>query len=497
MRFSIISCLLLLQALSIHSFAAGQTSNANGYDYMALKKNKPFTRQVNKEHTIYEIKYDYDLQGQTVIIPTNCILKFSGGSLKNGNINFNNTIIDSHYGNIFKQITINGSIANNEVWLSWWELAYSSEVNDAPLINQVVKAIDNCILYYDIQGNVYTGGEKSGNLAGEIVSFENKHNLKVVQPTKFFTILKGRSKGGHVISCANNKYITIDGMKIDGANVYYSLYGENGIGVTGNEKVHIENCVIRNCTSNCFDKAANGTLVNGGYPEWGAGGKGIQIEGSKVATQVTVRSNYIQGCYIGISNNASDQENVFMDGNYIDSCYMSIILMRLGGDSRRMCVNMSNTIIVNNTGDVGVICMGNAENINMINTQVRGERKVKSVLRGCFSNSIIQMIVDQHCENLIDAALYRDNPEGYEAANNYVKIVANKNCDYIINTSSSVVPKKGGKTHVLYKGGEYDISVQGDVNKTPVVLPTPNKTTLFKLRIGESYKSGNFETINR
>ena len=41
-------------------------------------------------NTIYEIRYDYDLQGQEITIPENCVLKFEGGSINNGIINYNN-----------------------------------------------------------------------------------------------------------------------------------------------------------------------------------------------------------------------------------------------------------------------------------------------------------------------------------------------------------------------------------------------------------------------
>ena len=331
--------------------------------------------------------------------------------------------------------------------------------------------------------------------SGEIINITDNNNLRVVQPTENYTVLRGRSKGGHVICLSKNKYISVDGLKVDGANIYYCEQGENGIGVTGNEKVLIENCVIRNCFSDCFGKDTNGKLLKSGYPEWGAGGKGIQIEGGSVATQVTVRNNSIRNCYIGISNNAAHQESVVMNGNYIDSCYMSIILLRLS-EKIDMNVNIDNTIIANNTGDVGVICMGNSQNVCISNMQVRGEGKLKSVLRGCFSNSNIQMIVDQPCENLIDAALYRDNPEGEEAVNNHVRIISSKSCDYIINTSSSVVPKKNGATFAKYVGGEFDVSVREGVNKTPIVLPSENKTTQFKVRMGEVYKNGTVNTIN-
>lgn len=480
----------VLLILSQTSYAAA------AYNYKTLKRSQSFARQVQKSHTVYEIKHDFDLRGETVQIPADCILKFTGGHLKNGSLVFDNSIIECAYSDALERIGISGTLANHEVRLSWWKLAYDREYNDAICINQIVSAIDNCVFYYDIQHDVYVGAGKTDGSSEETIAFLNKKNLVVIQPTEFYTILRGRSTTGSVVRCNFNTFIHIEGMKVDGGNVSFGKTGENGIGVVGNEKVLIENCIIRNCFSDCHDKAASGTLTKSGYPEWGSGGKGIQIEGGTVATQATIRNNSIRECYIGISNNASDQENIIMDGNYIDSCYMSLILLRLGGTGKRMNVNISNTIIANNTGDVGAICMGNVANVNMTNTQVKGEGKLKSVLRGCFSYCNIQMIVNQECENLIDAALYRDNPEGAEALHNHVMIIADKSCDYIINTSQGVIPKKGGSTYATYVGGTFDITVQGGVKKTPIVLSVANKTTQFSVRTGETLRSGLAETIN-
>lgn len=62
------------------------SSNPDGMGYLVLKKNKTFAEQVTEENTIYEIRYDFDLGGESVTIPKNCVLKFEGGSLSNGKI---------------------------------------------------------------------------------------------------------------------------------------------------------------------------------------------------------------------------------------------------------------------------------------------------------------------------------------------------------------------------------------------------------------------------
>lgn len=492
-----IFCLLLFTPLLSQGrglMGSNHTSTA-AYDNETLRKGVPFEQQLKKAHAIYEIKYDFDLRGERVEIPSDCILKFDGGHLTNGSIKFDGTIIESAYSDVFDQVTVSGSLANREVWVSWWKLEYNREANDAILVNQIINSIDNCIFYYDIKSDVYVGTDKTDGSSEETIAFLDKQNLSVIQPTQYYTILRGRSKTGSVVRCINNQYISIDGLKVDGGNVYYKKWGENGIGVVGNEKVLIENCIIRNCYSNCFHETTSGDITNRDYPSWGAGGKGIQIEGGNVSTQATIRNNTIKSSYIGISNNASDLESITLDGNYIDSCYMSLVLLRLNKNIK-MNVNVCNTIISNNTGDVGVICMGDVSNVNIINTQIKGSEKKKSILRGCYSYSNIQLTVNQPCECLIDAALFRDNPEGRYAKHNYVKLISDQVCDNIVNTTG-VIPKKGGYTYAEYVESEFDIILPNRVKGMPLVLPYKLKFSTFNIREGGVITSGDMEAINR
>ena len=50
---------------------------------------------INQDNTIYEIRYDFDLNGETINVPENCTLKFEGGSISNGTIR--NVIIYGDY----------------------------------------------------------------------------------------------------------------------------------------------------------------------------------------------------------------------------------------------------------------------------------------------------------------------------------------------------------------------------------------------------------------
>lgn len=67
-------------------------ANFQSRGYKILRKNivdgKNILTQdmINQPNTIYEIRYDFDLNGATITIPDNCVLKFEGGIFSNGNI---------------------------------------------------------------------------------------------------------------------------------------------------------------------------------------------------------------------------------------------------------------------------------------------------------------------------------------------------------------------------------------------------------------------------
>ena len=48
---------------------------------------------INKENTIYEIRYDFDLNGGEIIIPEGCVLDFEGGKITRGTLVLNGTKI--------------------------------------------------------------------------------------------------------------------------------------------------------------------------------------------------------------------------------------------------------------------------------------------------------------------------------------------------------------------------------------------------------------------
>lgn len=85
-------------------------SSINGMGYIILRKNKSFAEQVTKKNTIYEIRYDFDLNGAEITIPENCALNFNGGKLENGTLVGDNTKVNCDlYFTIFNKIIIKGN----------------------------------------------------------------------------------------------------------------------------------------------------------------------------------------------------------------------------------------------------------------------------------------------------------------------------------------------------------------------------------------------------
>lgn len=109
--------------------------NFSGLGRVYLRKNisngKNILTQdmINKTNTRYIIQYDYDLNGQTINIPENCVLEFEGGSLRNGKITGNTFTIKSSECKIFEQsLEIEGY--RNIFYAEWYGISKVDDVSD-------------------------------------------------------------------------------------------------------------------------------------------------------------------------------------------------------------------------------------------------------------------------------------------------------------------------------------------------------------------------------
>lgn len=103
-------------------------------------KNVLTQAMVNTANTIYHIQYDYDLNGQTITLPAGCVLEFDGGSVKNGTIVLTNTTIKSRGGKIFDSVTLSGSVTNDEMPISWWNVTRGAYSQDAVAYSEFISS---------------------------------------------------------------------------------------------------------------------------------------------------------------------------------------------------------------------------------------------------------------------------------------------------------------------------------------------------------------------
>lgn len=90
-------------------------------------KNILTQNMINKPNTIYEIRYDFDLNGETIEVQEGCTLKFEGGSLKNGKIignetklenlykSFYNIKLENTYADVINEFTIDRNLFKDDV----------------------------------------------------------------------------------------------------------------------------------------------------------------------------------------------------------------------------------------------------------------------------------------------------------------------------------------------------------------------------------------------
>ena len=149
------------EGLSVLKFAdrAYNPANFSGKGYKILRRNivdgkNVLTQEmVNKENTIYEIKYDFDLNGQTVEIKRGCTVIFTyGGNCKYGTLWLHGRDISILGGKCEAKIKV--GLTNDEitqVYSNWFNSNYNITIRDIELVNP----IENAVSYMMALGDNY------------------------------------------------------------------------------------------------------------------------------------------------------------------------------------------------------------------------------------------------------------------------------------------------------------------------------------------------------
>ena len=216
--------------------------NTDGMGYVILRKDKTFQEQVTKPNTIYEIRYDFDLNGAEITIPENCVLKFEGGSLRNGSVIYKDTYLEGKISH--KAISeIRGKIKNSTITSDAFEFVEDYKKLDF-LFSQIKDGVTLIINgNYDIDCSYLTFNT-------EKKEFSNGKYTLIASWKKFNKTKNIKISGNGVINISNyslTKYQEIlyfpDGLSdssislsVNGTTEYYKTnidYGVNFLRIMG------------------------------------------------------------------------------------------------------------------------------------------------------------------------------------------------------------------------------------------------------------------------
>lgn len=168
--------------------------NASGKGYKILRKNwQPINGErknvltqamINEPNTIYEIRYDFDLNGAEIQIKEGCTLNFVGGSLSNGIIDGNNTQVSAKREKCFSQsVVLKNTWEAFTAYSEWFDIVDDCVINDS---GKYISGTDNYQgftnlfkfskiqvkkgLYY-IHGELYMKSNQNVDFGGSIIKY--------------------------------------------------------------------------------------------------------------------------------------------------------------------------------------------------------------------------------------------------------------------------------------------------------------------------------------
>lgn len=224
-------------------------SNFSGKGKIILRKKVQNDKNIlsqdvfTQDNTIYEIRYDFDLNSQRIIIPENSILLFNGGTLNNGIIEGTNSSFINYDDNaIFINITLDGTWKNiSYVCVDWFgnsDTAIEQSVRVAKTAKCPIILKENEYIYRDGTGvlnvenvDIYGSGKEKSKLKARIKFSGN-------QKFSDFTLDGGFSPNANASNVFFNRII------VEGNNKKYSGFEYFD---TQTSYIWFINCEFRNC----------------------------------------------------------------------------------------------------------------------------------------------------------------------------------------------------------------------------------------------------------
>lgn len=129
------------------------------------RKNVLTQDMINEPNTVYEIRYDFDLDNKTINILQNCSLQFIGGSIANGHLIGNHTGIKADLYQIFKKsLSVEGSWNVLEAKPQWFGAIGDGEKDCTEAFKSLFYTFDSVYIpegVYNVSDTLYIKGHTS------------------------------------------------------------------------------------------------------------------------------------------------------------------------------------------------------------------------------------------------------------------------------------------------------------------------------------------------
>lgn len=204
---------------------------------------------INQPKTIYEIRYDFDLNGETIEMQEGCTLKFEGGSLKNGKINGNSTRIIVKREFVFVNTTISGTWKNTESYPEWFGAKGDGVSDDRDAINNAVKVSEK--VFFDGSKTYALLAYKDDIIVDKRSGIIVKDNTTLDGNQCTLKIINYNNLGYNAICCYDVDNVSINNFNIIGDRNKETESSKNesgyGIGIHGSRNITVNNCYTCNC----------------------------------------------------------------------------------------------------------------------------------------------------------------------------------------------------------------------------------------------------------
>lgn len=213
-----------------------------------VKKNILTAIMINQPNTIYEIRYDFDLYGETIEMKEGCILKFNGGSLSNGSVLLNKTqIANKENAIIFNHLNLTGSCVEGQILHSSW--IYNAGNDITKYLSSLFDISENCTLYIDKE--IYT--VSASNNADSILNAKSNSNIVI---NGCINLLPNEFQAYNIVSLKSVENVSLSGLgEINGdLQTHNGTKGEwgHGLSVTSCNNIKITDISINNCWGDCL-----------------------------------------------------------------------------------------------------------------------------------------------------------------------------------------------------------------------------------------------------